>query len=168
MSLVHVYSFAFDAHVVGTNQSSQQRLGLAASFGIIFGIFLKGFYGTATHSSVLYAEIMANLHGLDLCWVNGYRKIECYSDSLQAVALIRDGVSPHHQYANEIQSIRHLLRRDWIVAVIHTLREGNACADVLAKMGSSESSAQVVLDEPPPQLSSALHADALGVAFARD
>ncbi|MCI25715.1 hypothetical protein A2U01_0046906, partial [Trifolium medium] len=37
---------------------------------------------------------------------------------------------------NKIFSIRQLLGRDWEVAVDHTLREVNACADVLAKMGA--------------------------------
>ncbi|MCI17675.1 ribonuclease H protein, partial [Trifolium medium] len=63
-------------------------------------------------------------------------------------------------YANEIQNIRHLLRREWIVGIKHTLREGNACADILAKMGASANSPLVVLEEPPSQLFSALSADA--------
>ncbi|PNX88508.1 omega-6 fatty acid desaturase chloroplastic-like, partial [Trifolium pratense] len=50
----------------------------------------------------------------------------------------------------------------------HTLREGNACADCLAKMGASSDSALVILDMPPVELSLALHADAQGVVFVRD
>jgi ribonuclease HI len=111
-----------------------------------FGTFLKGFYGTASRPSVLYAEIIAILHGLELCWNNGFRNILCYSDSLQAVSLLKNGVSPHHQFANEIQRIRHLLSKDWTVAIDHTFREGNACADILAKMGTSANSSLVILD----------------------
>ncbi|PNX61255.1 ribonuclease H, partial [Trifolium pratense] len=132
-------------NVDGSMLGSTQAAGFGGLIRNHFGAFLKGFYGTASQSSVLYAEIMAVLHGLELCWVNGFRNIACYSDSLQAVALIRDGVSLFHKFANEIQSIRQLLRRDWNVVVDHTLREGNACADVLAKMGASANSSLVVL-----------------------
>jgi hypothetical protein len=60
------------------------------------------------------------------------------------------------------------LNKDWSVVVNHTLREGNACADVLAKMGAASSSPLIILDEPPSQLAGALHADAWGVAFVRE
>jgi ribonuclease HI len=133
-----------------------------------FGAFLKGFYGTASQPSVLYDEIIAILHGLELCWVNGFRNIACYLDSLQAVSLIKNGVSPHHHFANEIQRIRQLLSKDWNVVINHTFQEGNACADVLAKMGASTNSPLVILEESPPQFSSALRAYAWGVAFVRE
>jgi ribonuclease HI len=144
----------------------------AAGFGGLIrnssGAFLKGFYGTASLSSVLYAEIMAILQGLQLCWSNGFRSIFCYSDSLQAVSLIKNGVSHFHTFANEIHHIHQLLRRDWNVTIDHTLREGNACADVLAKLGASSNSPMVVLETPPPQLSVSLGADAWGVVFVRE
>jgi hypothetical protein len=41
------------------------------------------------------------------------------------------------------------------------------CADAFAKMGMSANSHLVILEESPPQLSSALRADAWGVAFVR-
>ncbi|PNX87151.1 ribonuclease H, partial [Trifolium pratense] len=116
---------------------STQTAGFGGLLRNNFGTFLKGFYGVASQSSVLYAEIMTIIHGLELSWANGFRNIACYSDSLQAVSLIRDGVSAFHQYANEIQKIRQLLSRDWNVVINHTFREGNACADFLAKMGAS-------------------------------
>jgi hypothetical protein len=85
------------------------------------------------------------------------------------IGLIRDGVSPYHKFAspyhkfaNEIQSIRHLLN------IEHTFRKGNACADVLAKMGVSATSPLVIIDYPPPELSNALRADAWGVVFTRE
>jgi ribonuclease HI len=55
---------------------------------------------------------MAVMHGLIICWESGYKRINCLSDSLQVVNLIRSGVSPHHRFANEIFSIRQLRPRD--------------------------------------------------------
>jgi ribonuclease HI len=147
---------------------SSQDAGFGGLIRNNFGSFLKGFYGKVSHASVLFAEIMAILQGLEICWLNGFRNLVCYSDSLLAVTLIREGVSAYHKYANEIQCIRHLLRRNWNVEVKHTLREGNACADVLAKMGAATNSPLVIMDDPPSQLFSALSADARGVVFTRD
>ncbi|MCH80050.1 ribonuclease H protein [Trifolium medium] len=128
LSMVSFCAAAFDTHLLESNRIVQHRLVAwacpnegtvclnvdgsmlgsiqTAGFGGLirnhFGTFLKGFYGVASQPSVLYAEIMAVLHGLELCWVNGFRNIACYSDSLQAVSLIKDCVSPYHHYANEI------------------------------------------------------------------
>jgi ribonuclease HI len=155
-------------NVDGSMLGSLQTAGFGGLIRNNFGAFLKGFYGTASHPSVLYAEIIAILHGLELCWDNGFRNVTCYSDSLQAVTLIKTGVSHHHQFANEIQRVRQLLSKDWNTVINHTFREGNACADLLAKMGASANLPLVILENPPAQLSSALRADAWGVAFVRE
>jgi ribonuclease HI len=97
------------------------------------GDFLLGFYGAAANPSILLAELMTILHGLQICWDKGFRRIVCFSDSLQTINLIRDGVSVHHRFANEVFSIRQLLDRDWEVVIKHTLRQGNAFEDELAK-----------------------------------
>ncbi|GAU21466.1 hypothetical protein TSUD_241890 [Trifolium subterraneum] len=123
-------------NVDGSMLGSIQTVGFGGLIRNKFGTFLKGFYGVASQPSVLYAEIIAVLNGLE--------------------------------YANDIQSIRQLLTRDWNVVINHTFREGNACADLLAKMGASASSPMVILEEPPSQLSSAFRADAWGVAFIRE
>ncbi|MCI32664.1 ribonuclease H, partial [Trifolium medium] len=56
--------------------------------------------------------LMAVLHGLNLCWDSGYRKIVCCSDPLLSVNLIKEGVTIHHRFANEVHCIRQLLARD--------------------------------------------------------
>jgi ribonuclease HI len=130
--------------------------------------FISRFYGTTSIKSILFAEIMAVLHGLTICWENGYRKINCLSDSLQAVNLIRSGVSPHHRFANEILSIRQLITRDWEVVLSHTLQEGNSCVDVLAKMGAIANTPLVKTSTPPRTLAKPLFEDANGVIFTRE
>ena len=51
--------------------------------------------------------------------------------------------------------------------VLHTLREGNACADFLAKAGASQVDSFLVLNEPPPGLAPLLVADVIGTPFVR-
>jgi ribonuclease HI len=129
--------------------------------------FLGGFYGAASQPNILYAEIMAVLHGLDLCWNKGYKKVVCYSDSLMAVNLINNGVFPFHSFANEINKIRQLRSRAWNVLIEHTLGEGNKCADLLAKLGATSNSPLVVLSDSPLELVQILQDDARGVSFVR-
>ncbi|GAU31044.1 hypothetical protein TSUD_214800 [Trifolium subterraneum] len=93
------------------------------------------------NESILFAEIMVVLHGLTICWENGYRKINCLSDSLQLITL------------------------DWKVVLSHTLREGNSCADVLAKMGVVANTPLVTTSTPPRTLAKPLFKDANGVIF---
>jgi ribonuclease HI len=131
------------------------------------GAFLGGFYWAACQAKILYAEIMAVLHGLDLCWNKGYRKVVCFSDSLLAVNLINKGVPPFNSFANEINRIRQLRSRSWNVVIEHTLREGNKCADALEKLGATSNSPLVVLSDPPLDLVQPLQDDARGVTFVR-
>ncbi|XP_045797645.1 uncharacterized protein LOC123891799 [Trifolium pratense] len=154
-------------NVDGSLLGSPQSAGFGGLIRNSFGSFLGGFYGVAAQASILYAEIMAMLHGLELCWEKGFKHVICLSDSLQTVTLVKNGTSPHHKFANEVFSIRQLLDRDWNVVINHTLREGNACADMLAKMGANTISPLVKLVEPPSELSPHLSADAWGVAFIR-
>ncbi|KAK2405280.1 LEAF RUST 10 DISEASE-RESISTANCE LOCUS RECEPTOR-LIKE PROTEIN KINASE 2.5 [Trifolium repens] len=120
------------------------------------GEFLGGFYGSAVQPNILYAEILAILRGLELCWSKGYRNVACLSDSLQAVTLIKKGVLPFHSFANEIHQISQLRSRAWNVVIDHTLREGNRCADLLAKMGATANSTLVLLNDPPSELNQRL------------
>ena len=42
-----------------------------------------------------------------------------------------------HRYTCVIHEIKRLLHREWDVTLEHTLREGNSCADFLAKEGAN-------------------------------
>uniref|UniRef100_A0A151UFU4 RNase H type-1 domain-containing protein n=1 Tax=Cajanus cajan TaxID=3821 RepID=A0A151UFU4_CAJCA len=45
------------------------------------GHFLMRFYSNAGSVTILHAEILVLLQGLELCWNVGYRNVICYSDS---------------------------------------------------------------------------------------
>lgn len=55
---------------------------------------------------------------------------------MRAIKLVNDRVSIHHHLANEIAVIRSLMLEDWQCTIVHTLKEGNHCADFMAKMGT--------------------------------
>ena len=45
-----------------------------------------------------------------------------------------------HKHGVIIEDIRSLLQREWEVKLVHVFREGNLCADYLAKLGTRRKS----------------------------
>jgi len=101
------------------------------------GNFHSGFYGSIGWSNVLHVEIQALLIGIKLCWQAGFKKVICYSDSLHVVKLVTMETHRYHHYANMVEIIKDYMKKDWSFLLKHTLREGNACADILANMGAN-------------------------------
>jgi hypothetical protein len=81
--------------------------------------------------------------------------------------LIIDSVNDWHQYATIIHNIKNLLARDWRVKVVHTLREGNACVDYLAKLGAHNLVPYAPISTPPAGMSLLLLNDASETLFSR-
>lgn len=65
----------------------------------------------------------------------GIQHVRCYSDSLTALELVSKGGGELHHYASLIRTVRELVKLDWSVELVHTLREGNSSANFMAKMG---------------------------------
>nr|ACJ85287.1 unknown [Medicago truncatula] len=65
--------------------------------------------------------------GLQLAQTLNIVDVVCYSDSLHYVNLINGPSVVYHAYATLIQDIKDLIR----LSKLHTLREGNRCADFL-------------------------------------
>jgi ribonuclease HI len=99
------------------------------------GSFLYDFFGKISRPCIVHAEILGLYHGLKLCRDTGFKHVVCLSDSTIVIDLIQKDLNVHHKYGNLVMAIKHLLRRDWVVSLRHTLREGNAAADFLAKKG---------------------------------
>ncbi|XP_057453140.1 uncharacterized protein LOC130745004 [Lotus japonicus] len=106
-------------------------------------------------------------HGLSLASDRGARDVECHSNSLDVVSLVNSVPSSRRSYAALIWDIKDLLDREWRVEVYHTLREGNACANFLAKFGVGQDSQLVSIDSPLNGMSLLLLADVMGVASVR-
>ena len=118
-------------------------------------------------TNFLHAELLALLHGLQVAWDFGAQRVLCCSDSLDVVTLVTHGVPPSHRYATIVKAIVSWFDEDWTVMVEHSLREGNACADMLAKMGATNDECFTRWTAPPSELSLLLQADAQGVQFLR-
>ncbi|XP_057418881.1 uncharacterized protein LOC130713097 [Lotus japonicus] len=143
------------------------RGGLGGCFRSTEGKWMGGFFGYRDDACILHLELLGIHQGLTLAWERGYRVVECQSDSLDAVNLILSVPPSRHLYASLIWDIKDLLSRTWMVKLHHTLREGNACADFLAKHGASQNEALVLVEQPVAALGLLLLADAAGVSFVR-
>ncbi|XP_045798089.1 uncharacterized protein LOC123892343 [Trifolium pratense] len=110
---------------------------------------------------------MALYHGLLLAWELNIKDLQCYSDSATAIKLITEPVDKWHHYAAIILTIKDIIARDWRVRISHTLREGNACADYLAKLGARNNEVLSIIASPPVGLNLLLLADASGTYFYR-
>jgi hypothetical protein len=64
-------------------------------------------------------------------------------------------------------NIQDLLAREWRFKVVHTLREGNACADFLAKLGANNPEAYSRIATPPAGMNLHLLVDASRTLFFR-
>ncbi|KAJ1430717.1 Ribonuclease H domain [Sesbania bispinosa] len=109
------------------------------------GNWLKGFYGHMVFSEILQAELLAIRFGLLLAWEEGYRNIICWTDSMLALSLITAPVLKFHKYSSILEGIARLVHQEWNVTFKHILREGNSCADWLAKLGVQNGSTFVVV-----------------------
>lgn len=158
---------SFMINVDGSVRGIPSRGGFGGCFRSSLGQWIGGFYGFREESNILYLELLGIFHGLRLAWDHGARIVECQSDSLDAVSLVHATPSPRHIYASLIWDIKDLLGRDWRVDVYHVLREGNVCADFLAKIGAEQDSSLVFIDHPLDGLSLLLLADAMGVSRVR-
>lgn len=131
------------------------------------GSWLFGFSGHVGISDVLKAELLGIYNGLKLAWDRGYRHLTCYTDSLIAKNLIVEHSDTYHIYATIIQDIRDLLDLPWRTELLHILREGNQCADHLAKMGAGDDANLRIFESPPLEMNLCLAADTAGVSFPR-
>jgi len=72
----------------------------------------------------------------------------CYSDSLHSVSLINGPSMKFHVYATLIQDIKDLIIQS-NTSILHTLRDGNNCADFLAKKRTASDSVMTNHASPP-------------------
>lgn len=131
------------------------------------GAYNFGFIVFGRSASVLHLELMVIYRGLLQTWNMGYWQLVCFSDSQLAISLVHHPPLMFHELVGLVGCIRDLIQRDWEVRLLHTLREGNACADRLAKADASQGLDFCLLQDPPLELVPLLLADAVGTSVLR-
>lgn len=116
------------------------------------GSYISAFSGRLQHSDdILLAELSTLYQGLVLTVNLNYNELACYSDSLLTVNLIKDELNHYHVYVVLIQNIKDIISsRNY--SLHHSLREGNQCADIVAKLGASNVVDLFIHSHPPEGL----------------
>ncbi|KAL1294983.1 hypothetical protein HN51_055822 [Arachis hypogaea] len=100
------------------------------------GLVLSGFSGNlGGTSSVTVAELWGVLHGLNLVWDSGYRKLKVDIDSPSALFLIESSSHESIPVSTVVQGIKDALKREWTVQFSHVSSEANRVAHMLAQTG---------------------------------
>lgn len=104
-----------------------------------------------TTSDILFAELTAIHHGLLLPIESGIDEMVCYSYSMLSIKFLNEHASIYHVYTILTQDIKDLFSTSNF-SVYHCLREGNQCADFLAKLGATSNEEFSTHDTPPSDL----------------
>lgn len=80
------------------------------------------FYGIFNDMHIPHPKLLAIFYGLSIAWNRGYWMVECQSDSLNAVSLVKFEPPLIHLYSYVVCDIRELLNRR--VDFDRTLRQG--------------------------------------------
>lgn len=154
-------------NVDGSSFGNPGNSGFGGLIRDALGQWIIGYSGSCGYSTNLNAELLAMFHGLKLAWERGYRALVCDSDSQSAITMVLHDVTPFHPHAPLVKCIRKFLDFTWDLTFEHTYREGNHCADWLAKFGASSDQSFTIWETCPVELHLTLLADALGIVKIR-
>lgn len=131
------------------------------------GKWIEGFCGNIGCATVIRAELWAIRVALKICTERNWTGVRIETDCLNAVRLVHgeDDEENHPDRVLVEDCIRLIRERN--TAIIHVRREGNRCADRLAKLGGEQTEQEVRLMIPPEELIDDLRADAQGTWFYR-
>ncbi|KAF7830841.1 reverse transcriptase [Senna tora] len=157
---------------LNTDGSCLGNPGSMAAAGIIRdsnGNWISGFSKQLGFGNSLKAELWAIALGIKLAKDLACERLVVESDSLYAVNLITDNnICVSHALGPLTQFCRSTLRDFSDVQIRHTFREGNSCADSLAKHANLSNSPWMVYGSLPDFLRSCFFADYVGTQYVRE
>lgn len=115
----------------------------------------------------MHAELQGIWYGLKLAKDRRVDRIIIKADSSSALQFLDDAYDPLHPCAPVVFDLKALIDTFTEVKWMHTFREANRCADVLADHGHHLSWGVVTFDQVPPFLSLACFDDLSGTLFER-
>ncbi|KAL7583035.1 hypothetical protein Lser_V15G42598 [Lactuca serriola] len=147
---------------LNTDGSSLGNPGPSSYGGLIrddCGAWVCGYAGNIGWDTILAAEIWGISMGLRLIRAMKLKKVVIETDCQAALLLITvDSVDDSHPQSLLINDCRRDLQ-ELGCYMVHVKRDGNHCADQMAKIGGRQDREFVVIDHPPPMLIQFLEAD---------
>lgn len=144
---------------LNTDGSSLGNPGQSSYGGLIRnnnGCWVGGYVGNIGYNMSLTAEICGIMKGLYLVKEMGLKNVVIETDCQAALLLITvnkvDGYHPLRSLINDCKKCM----LDLNCYMVHVKREGNRCADLMAKIGGVQECGFVYYKSPPCQLHSLL------------
>ncbi|KAF7835253.1 Ribonuclease H protein [Senna tora] len=125
------------------------------------GLFCMGFNKYLGSCNALHAETWGILHGLEVAWNAGYRRIIVETDSKDVVENISKRNMEMHQSSQLVRKVRNLMQRNWDVKIRHEYREANEVAHRLASLARIGADT-IVFNEAPGPILPLLFKDQMG------
>ena len=144
--------------------------GLAGRGGIIRdcpGEWISGFARSIGLTTNLAVEFWALRDGLTLCLSLGINAMEVEVDASSIVSLLANATETNSEIDSLVDDCGDMLKRIPQARIKHCYREGNKCADRLARLGTDMEESFVIFDAPPPVIVSLLTLDKLGTTQER-
>ncbi|CAN1164087.1 Putative ribonuclease H protein At1g65750, partial [Linum perenne] len=117
--------------------------------------------------SITRAEMRGAIEGLNRTWEAGYRRVVLQMDSSTAISLLTSVGDTSHQHGMEVLQFRELCRKDWLIQIKHTYREGNHAADFLAIIGYNYPYGNYTVSVSDCNLGYFLRYDCMGITETR-
>ncbi|KAF7830619.1 Trimethylguanosine synthase [Senna tora] len=132
------------------------------------GSFISGYSSYIGFGTALKAELWAISVGLRIALSLNCNFIHVESDSLLAVKFLKDNNIPDtHHLHNLLLSCRSSLQEFTEFSISHVYREGNQCADSLAKQALLNKTLMTTFDNTPVHIRLPFLADLHGVHFIK-
>lgn len=84
----------------------------------------------------MVAELWVVRQGLILAWSKSYAQVIVEMDFQDTLNLFLSAWNSNHPYFGEWADIKALSNKVWVCSFNHIIRQGNACANILAKIGA--------------------------------
>ena len=155
---------------LNTDWSALGSPGLAGGGGIIGdcrGEWISVFARSIGFTTNFAAEFWALRDGLRLCQSLGINAVEVEVDASSVVSLMANAADTNSEFAPLVDDCRDLLKRIPQARIKHCYREGNKCADRLARLGTYLEANFVVFATPPSVIAPLLILDKLGFTQER-
>ncbi|KAJ7982470.1 Ribonuclease H [Quillaja saponaria] len=119
----------------GAVANAQSRAGCGGVFRNENGDWLLGFHMNLGCCSSKVAELEGIRAGLLIARNNGWRNIYCETDASSVVEALMSEAKDNSLMSSVVEDCKSLLQHLQTCSVHHVHREGNRCADALAKLG---------------------------------
>ncbi|KAL9445387.1 hypothetical protein AB3S75_018391 [Citrus x aurantiifolia] len=144
---------------------------MAATGGVLRdhqGVILIASGSFSGHQSILFAELMALLKGLDLAAQLGFSDLEVEFDSATVVSWAISSSFVRWDFTYILGRVRALASRSSI-SIRHVFREATSAADFMANWACTHQTCQRFfnLSDLPTGLSGIIHLDTHGIPYIR-